>query len=275
VIGEQLALSLGQPVIVENRPGAYGTIGLAAVARATPDGYTLGTMTLSHAVAPGMLARLPYDTARDLAPIRQTTQASILLVVRADSSLQSVSRLVEAARSRPGRLTYASPGNGTPLHLAAEVFKHRAGIDILHVPFKGAPAASNALLSGEADLLSTTTPAVLGSVRSGKLRVIATTGPIRVPAFPDVPTLSELGFNGFDVRDWQGLVAPSMTPASVIARITTDVGKALQDPGVRRRFNDIGVEPVAESGPDAFGTLTRAELVRWGKVLRDAGIRAE
>lgn len=275
VIGERLGLSLGQPVIVENRPGAYGTIGLAAVAKAQPDGYTIGTMTLSHAIAPGLLARLPYDTTRDFTPLRQTTQASILLVVRADSALRSVPQLLDAANSQPGRVTYASPGNGTPLHLAAEVFKRRAGIDIYHVAYKGAPAAMNALLGKEVDLLSTTAPAVLGAIRSGQLRAIATTGPRRVPEFPDVPTLSELGLPDFDVRDWQGLVAPSKTPKHLVERMAGEVGKVLQDPEVRERFTAIGVETVTDSGSDAFGALIHAELARWAKFMREAGFRAD
>jgi tripartite-type tricarboxylate transporter receptor subunit TctC len=275
VIGERLAPALGQPVIVENRPGASGTIALAAVAKAQPDGYTLGTMTLSHAVAPGLIAQLPYDTARDLAPIEQTTQASILLVVRADAPLRSLPDLIKAAKSQPGRLTYASAGNGTPLHLAVEVFKWRAGVDIQHVPYKGALAAANALLGQQVDLLSTTPGAVLGGIRSGTLRAIATTGSKRVPALPEVPTLSELGFTDFDVRDWQGLVAPSMTPKPLVEHIAADVNKVLHDPEVRERFARVGVEPVTDSGPDAFGALTRSELARWGKIVREAGIHAD
>jgi tripartite-type tricarboxylate transporter receptor subunit TctC len=275
VIGERLGVILGKPVIVENRPGAYGTIGLAAVANAQPDGYTIGTMTLSHAIAPGLIARLPYDTTRDLAPIRQTTSASILLVVRADSALRSVSQLVASAKSQPARVTYASPGNGTPLHLAAEVFKSRAGIDIYHVPYKGAPAALNALLAKEVDLLSTTAPAVVGAIRAGQLQAIATTGPKRMPEFPSVPTLQELGIADFDVRDWQGLVVPSKTPKHLVERIGNEVGKVLQDSGVQERLAAIGVETVTDSGSDAFGALIQAELVRWAKVMREAGIRAD
>jgi tripartite-type tricarboxylate transporter receptor subunit TctC len=275
VIGERLAASLGKPVVVENRPGAFGTIGLAAVARAQPDGYTLGTMTLSHAIAPGLLAQLPYDTARDFAPIRQTTQAPILLVVRSDSKLRSLADLVDAAKSQPGRLTIATAGNGTPLHLAAEVFKQRAGIDIRHIAFKGAPAAANALLGQEVDLLSTTAPAVVGQIRSGKLRAIATTGPKRVAALPEVPTLSELGLADFDVRDWQGLVAPKMTPKSIVERIAAEVDKALQLPEVRGRLADIGMEAVTDSSSSAFEALVRAEFARWGKIVRETGMRAD
>ena len=275
IIGERLAPVLGQPIVVENRPGASGTIGLAAVAKAQPDGYTLGTITFSHAVAPGLVAQLPYDTARDLAPVRQTTRASLLLVVHVESPLRSVSELVAAAKSQPGRLTYASPGNGTPPHLAAEVFKRRAGVDIYHVPYKGAMAAMTALLGQQVDLLSASAVTVVAPIQSGKLRAIATTGPQRMPAYPDVPTLAELGFADFDVRDWQGFVVPSKTPKPVIERLAAEVAKVLAQPEIKERLAGIGNEPVADSSPEAFGALIRSELARWAKVVREAGIRAD
>jgi len=275
IIGERLAAALGQPIVVENRPGASGTIALAAVAKAQPDGYTLGTMTFSHAVAPGLVAQLPYDTARDLAPVRQTTRASIFLVVRAESPLRSVPELVAAAKAQPGRLTYATPFNGTPPHLAAEVFKWRAGIDIHHVPYKGAPAAMTALLGEQVDLLSASPSTVVALIRSGKLRAIATTGPQRMPAYPEVPTLSELGFADFDVRDWQGFVVPSKTPKSVIERLAAEVAKVLEQPVIKERIAGMGMEPVADSSPEAFGALIQSELARWAKVVREAGIRVD
>ena len=275
IIGERLAPALGQPIVVDNRPGASGTIGLAAVAKASPDGYTLGTITLSHAVAPGLVAQIPYDTARDLAPVRQTTQASLLLVVRVESPLRSLSELVAAAKAQPGRLTYATPGNGSPLHLVAEVFKFRAGVDIHHVPYKGATAAMAALLGEHVDLLSTSAVTVVALIRSGKLRALATTGPARMAAFPDVPTLAELGFTDFDVRDWQGLVVPAKTPKRVIERLASEVAKALALPEVKERIGGIGMEAVTDSSPDAFAALIRSELPRWAKVVREAGMRLD
>lgn len=275
IIGERLALVLGQPIVVENRPGASGTIALAAVAKAQPDGYTLGTMTFSHAVAPGLVAQLPYDTARHLAAVRQTTQASLLLVVHVESPLRSVSELVAAAKSQPGRLTYASSGNGTPPHLVGEVFKLRAGVDIHHVPYKGAPASMTALLGQQVDLLSAPAVTVVAPIRAGKLRAIATTGRQRMPAFPEVPTLAELGFADFDVRDWQGFVVPSKTPKPVIERLAAEVAKVLEQPEIKERLARIGNEPVADSSPEAFGALIQSELARWAKVVREAGIRLD
>lgn len=275
IIGERLAPALGQPIVVENRVGASGTIALAAVAKAAPDGYTLGTMTVSHAVAPGLVAQLPYDTERDLAPVLQTTRTSVLLIVHSDSPLRSVSELVVAAKAQPGRLTYASGGNGTPVHLAGEVFKWRAGVDIHHVPYKGAVAAVTALLAQQVDLLSMTPGTVVGPIRSGKLRALATTGPARLAAFPEVPTLVELGFTNFDVRDWQGLVVPAKTPRPVIDRLASEVARVLEQPEVKERIAGIGMEPVADSSPEAFAALIRSELPRWAKIVREAGVRLD
>lgn len=275
IIGERLAAGLGQAVVVENRWGASGTIALAAVAKAQADGYTLGTISPPQVVAPSLLPHLPYDTARDLTPVRQTTRASMILVVGASSPFGSVSELVAAAKRQPGRLTYASAAIGAPQHLAAEVFKRDAGVDILHVPYKGAPAAAAAVLGGEVNLLFTTPVAVGTHIRAGKLRALATTGSLRMPAFPDLPTLSESGFVGYDVRDWQGFVAPAKTPRPVIDRIAAELAKVLEQPEVRERLAGIGMEPVTDSDPEAFGALIQSELARWGKVVREAGIRAD
>ena len=275
IIGERLAPALGQPIVVENRTGASGTIALAAVAKAGADGYTLGAMSPLQTVAPSLLPQVPYDTARDLAPVRQTTQASLLLVVRSGSSLRALPELVAAAKAQPGRLTYASGGNGTPLHLAAEVFKLRAGVDIYHVPYKGAVAAVAALLGEQVDLVITTAVTVGAPIRSGRLRAIATTGPVRMADFPEVPTLAGLGLTGFDVRDWQGVVAPAKTPRPVIDRLAAELAKVLEQPEIKQRLAGIGMEPVADSSPKAFGALIQSELARWAKVVREAGIRVD
>ena len=275
IIGERLAPALGQPIVVENRTGASGTIALAAVAKAGADGYTLGAMSPLQTVAPSLLPQVPYDTARDLAPVRQTTQASLILVVRSGSSLRSLPELVAAAKAQPGRLTYASGGNGTPLHLAAEVFKLRAGVDIHHVPYKGAVAAVAALLGEQVDLVITTAVTVGAPIRSGRLRAIATTGPVRMADFPEVPTLAGLGLTGFDVRDWQGLVVPAKTPRPVIDRLAAELAKVLEQPEIKQRLAGIGMEPVADSSPEAFDALIQSELARWAKVVRDAGIRID
>jgi tripartite-type tricarboxylate transporter receptor subunit TctC len=275
IIGERLAVALGQPIVVENRPGASGTIAMAAIAKAPPDGYTLGSMSPLHTIAQSLVPQLPYDTARDIAPVRLVTRASLILVVRADSPLRSVPELVAEAKARPGRLSYSSSGNGTPPHLAAELFKLRAGIDVLHVPYSGSPAATAALLGTQVDLQFSSPAAAGAHLRSGKLRALATTGPARMTALPEAPTLAELGFADFDVRDWQGFVAPAGTPRPVIDRIAAEVARVLEQPEVKERLARLGLEPVTDSGPEALDALMRAEIVRWAKVVREAGIRVD
>ncbi|MSQ18247.1 MAG: tripartite tricarboxylate transporter substrate binding protein [Betaproteobacteria bacterium] len=186
ILGERIGAATGHSVIVKNRSGASGTIALAAVAKAPPDGYTLGTITMSHAVAPALVARMPYDTALDLAPVRQTTQGPLFLVVGADSPWQSVSKLIAAAKAQPGRLNYASAGNATPLHLFGELFKARTGTDIRHIPYKGAVPAAASLLGQQVDLLSTSGIAAVAHIRAGKLRALATASPQRALVLPKV-----------------------------------------------------------------------------------------
>lgn len=274
-LGERLTARLGQPVIVENRPGAINTIALALVAKAEPDGHTLGILGMPSTVAPALLSTVPYDTVRDLAPVRQVSWISNLFVVRAQSSVASVADFVAAARSRPAGLTFASGGNGTPAHLAAELFKARAAIDILHVPYKGAPAGITAVISSEVDMMFATTVAVAPHVRSGRLRALATPAPERLRAFPAVPTLMELGYRELEIRDWHGIVAPAKAPKPVIARLAAEIAAALSDREVQGRLESSGFEPAVESSPEMFGALIRTELARWSRIVRDAGIRLD
>lgn len=270
---DPLALRLGQPVVVENRAGAINTIALAAVARAEPDGHTLGVLGMPSTVAPSLLPTMPYDTARDLAPVRQLSWVSNVLVVRPSSPATSVADLVAAARARPGAMTYASGGNGTPAHLAAALFSQSAGVELRHVPYKGVVAGVAAVMGEQVDLMIAVAPAVLGQIRGGKLRPLATPAPARMSALPDVPTLAELGF-AVDVRDWHGIVAPAGTPTPVIARIEAALGEVLARADVKERLARVGLEP-AESGADAFGVLIRTELQKWRRVVTDAGIKPD
>ncbi len=273
ILAEPLAARLGQPVVVENRPGAINTLALAAVARAEPDGHLLGILGMPSTVAPSLLPRMPYDTERDLAAVRQVSWVSNVLVVRAEAPLRSVAELVAAAKSRPRELTYASGGNGTPAHLAAALFAQRAGLELRHVPYKGVVAGLAAVLGEQVDMMIAVAPAALPQVRAGKLRALATPAPQRLAALPDVPTLNELGY-AVDVRDWHGIVAPRGTPQPVIAALDAALGESLARADVKERLARVGLEP-AESSAAAFASHIRAELRKWARVVSDAGIKPD
>ena len=275
IVGERMVAVLGHPVVVENRPGAIGTIGLNAVAKATPDGYTFGIISLPNLLAPTLLPNVPFDMVADLAPVSQTNWESFLLVVRASSAWKSVKDIVAQAKSQPDRMTFASGGTATPAHLSAEFFKRHSGINIRHVPFKGAPEGVTAVVGGEVDLMFAATPAAGPHIQSGRLRALATPAPRRLPAFADVPTMVELGYAGVEIRSWQGVVAPAATPKAIIERMASEIAKIGASPDVRARFVTLGMEAAAEGGSDAFGALVRAEFSRWSKVARDAGLRAD
>lgn len=272
LLAEKLVASLGQPVIVENRPGASGSIGMNAVAKAAPDGHTLGIFSMGYTTAPSLVAQMPYDTERDLAPVTMLARDSNLLVVPSSSPAKSVAELVAAAKARPGFLKFASGGNSTPAHLAGELFKRETGIDILHIPYKTPPAGAAAVLSGEVDMMFGATVAVAPHIKSGKLRVLATATPKRLPAYPDLPTLVELGYPNVVVSNWSGIVAPAGTPKDVIERLHLEIQKILAMPEVLKRLEGLGVE-ASPARPEEFGALIRSELQKWNKVVRDAGIK--
>lgn len=265
-----LAAELGQPVVVENRPGAAGTVALSHVVRARPDGNTLGTLALQAAAAPALIRALPYDPSRDLAPVRQLTTVSNLLVVHADSPMRSLADLLATARA--GTLAYASGGNGTPAHLAAELFAQEGRVRLQHVPFNGPVAGLTALAGGHVQLMFATAPAAAPLLQSGKVRALATTAPARLAAYPDVPTLAESGLSGATVRDWHGLVAPAGTPAARVEQLAAALGRVMAQPGLRQRLVGAGMEPVATSDPEEFRRWTEGEMDRWRSVIQKAGI---
>ena len=275
VIADQLSRDFGQPVIVENRPGANQTIGLGFVAAAAPDGYTLGMVSLPTAVVPSIVARMPFDTMRDLAPVREIAWTSNVLVVNNSSDIGSVRDLIAKAKAQPGRVTFASGGNGTPAHVIAELFRDTAGIDLLHVPFRGAVEGVAALVGGHVDLMFASAGAVEGQVRAGKLKALAQTTATRLPGFKDVPTLIELGFTQVAVRDWQGIVAPAGTPAVVLNRLSTAIGQALLRQETQDRLRSLALYAVDDSDPHTFGQFMESELRRWAAVAKTANLQAE
>jgi tripartite-type tricarboxylate transporter receptor subunit TctC len=275
IVAEPLGRMLGQPVVVDNRPGGNQTIGLGAVASALPDGYTLGAVSLPSAVVPNLMAKMPYDTLRDLAPVREVAWTSNVLVVRPDADIASVTDLLAAAKRRPGKLTYASGGNGTPAHVMTELLRRETRIDIVHVPFKGAPEGVNAVMAGHVDFMLASAGAVVPHARSGRIRALAQTTPVRLASHPEVATFSELGYPGITVRDWQGIVAPAGTPPALLKRISDATGAALARPEVQERLRAMATEPVHDSDPDQFRAFFASELLRWAGVAASAGLQAQ
>jgi tripartite-type tricarboxylate transporter receptor subunit TctC len=264
----------GQPAVVENKPGANTVIGVDYVAKSAPDGYTLLVVAFPFAVTPSLLKNMPYDTVKDFAPVILAAQSPNLLVVHPSLPVKTVGELIAAAKAKPGTLSYASTGNGSSNHISMELFKSLAGVQILHIPYKGSGPAVSDLLGGQVQLMFDNTPNVLPHVKAGKLRALGSSGPTRSPMTPDVPTVAEAGVAGYDVMVWFGLVAPAGTPREVVDKLNAEVRKILAMPDVRERFLAQGVEPLG-STPEQFGEHIKEQMAKWGKVVRDAGVKAE
>jgi tripartite-type tricarboxylate transporter receptor subunit TctC len=274
LLAAKLAEGWGQPAVVENKPGGNTVIGTEQVARAAPDGHTLLVVAFPFAVAPSLARKLGFDPVRDFAPIALAAQSPNLLVVHPAVPVKSVAELIAYARAHPGRLAYASTGSGASNHIAMELFKSMAGVDILHVPYKGSGPAVSDVLGGQVPLMFDNAANVLPYVKTNRLRALAVSGARRSPIAPEVPTVAEAGLRGYDVMVWFGLVAPAGTPPAVVARLNARVIEILALPEVRERFLAQGVEPLG-STPEAFGAHIRSEMARWGRVVREAGVQAE
>ena len=270
ILGQSLQEKLGQPVIIENKPGAAGTIGNELVARAPADGYTLGIMTAGQIIAAVMNKSLRYDTATAFEPIAMVATASLIIVTRPDFPASSAKELVAQAKANPGKISVASPGFGATQHMSAELFRQTAGIEMLHVPFRTSPEAITAVLGKQVDILFDTVLAVLGQVQSGQLKAIAVTGKDRFPMVPDVPPAIEV-LPGYDVTTWYGVFAPRGTPPEVVAKLNKALNESIQEPAVRERLIKAGVA-VQGSTPEEFGKFMANELARWNKVREAAGI---
>jgi tripartite-type tricarboxylate transporter receptor subunit TctC len=272
IVAEGLAPKLGQPVVVENRPGAAGTLGNEAVARAPADGYTLGIMTAGQIIAAVMNKSLRYDTRTVFDPVAMLATAGLIIVTRPDFPANNVQELIALARTKPGKIVFASPGFGATQHLTGELFKQIAGVDILHVPFRTSPEAISAVLGAQVDVLFDTISAVLGQVQSGALKALAVTGKDRFPAVPDVPAAIESGLlPGFDVTTWYGIFVPHGTPGAIVGRLNRVLNEVIAEPEVKERLTKAGVV-VRGSTPDAFGRHMADELERWDMVRERAGI---
>ena len=274
-IGQTMAESLGQQVIIDNRPGAGGNIGADLAAKAAADGYTLlmGTVA-THAINPNLYPKIPFDAARDFAPIVLVATLPNILVVNPSVAARNTKELIALAKSKPGELAFASAGNGTSQHLSGELFKKMTGVDMTHVPYKGSAPAVTDLVGGQVQLMFDNIPSSLPQVRAGKLRALAVTGPRRSPVLPDLPTVSEAGLTGFSMTSWFALFAPAGTPAKIVLRLNKEAGKAIASKELRQRWMAQGIEP-AGGTPEELDAFRRIEAPKWGKIVRDSGARVE
>ena len=274
-VAQRVGMSLGTNVIVDNKAGATGTIGAAYVAKAAPDGYTLVLgQTSNLGINPTLYAKLPYDPEKDLAAIGLVADAPLVIVVPATSPLKSFEDMIAAAKAKPGALNFASSGNGTVAHLAAVQLQNAAGIQLTHIPYKGAAQASNDLIGGQIDMYLSSVPTLIGHVRNGKMRALAVTSAQRVPDMPGVPTVAERGFPGFEAVTWFGLAAPAGTPADIVQRLNAEFNKALQAQDLSLKYQEQGAR-VLTSTPDAFAKLIHDDRIRWGKIVKDSGAKVE
>ena len=273
-IGAKLGERLGQAVVVENRLGAGGNIAYASVASAAADGYTLLLAAGSLATNVSLYKDLMYDTVKDFAPITLVATSPHVLVAHPSVQATSVSELIALAKAKPGQLTYGSSGSGTVLHLAGEMFKTMAGVDLVHVPYKGGAPATNDLLSGQIALMFSAIPGALPQVRAGKLRALGVTGAQRSPTMPDVPTIAEAGLPGYAIEAWFGLLAPARTPESIVAKLNKDVVAILGDAEMKRRMADLGQE-LTSNTPEQFAAFIKSEITRMGEVVRASGAKLD
>lgn len=273
-IQAKLSEGLGRQVVIDNRPGAGSTIGTDLVAKATPDGYTLLMSDTTFGIIPGLYAKLPYDAQRDFQPVTQITGVPVGLVVYPGLPVHSVKELVALARAKPGELNFGSGGIGTPVHMAGELLKLAANINIVHIPYKGAGPAFTDMLGGHFQLMFPTLQSAVPHIKSGRLRLLALTSEKRSPAFPDTPIMEEAGVPGVIAMAWFGIHAPKATPPAVVARLHAEAVKVLQDPVVKQRFATEGADAVGSS-PAQFAQFIANEIAKWTKVVKDGGIKAE
>jgi len=274
LLGQRLSEGFGQSVVVDNRPGAGGVIGIETASRANGDGYTLLIMDPAIVINPSLLPKVPYDIHKDLVPVTVLSNSPLVLAVNAKVPAASVQELVSLAKSQPGKLSFASAGVGTTPHMAGELFKERIQQSIVHVPYKGSGPAMTDLIGGQVQMTFSSITAALPFIKDGRLRGLATTGAKRAGALSNVPTMIEAGYPSFEVNLWLGLFVPGSAPKPVVATLNAEVRKALQNPGVAGGFEKVGAEPLGNTPPEA-AAYVRNEFTKWARVIKDANLRAD
>jgi tripartite-type tricarboxylate transporter receptor subunit TctC len=274
VLAAKLSESMGHPFVIENRPGGGAVIGTDAVAKAPPDGYTLLVMSNTHTVNETLIPKKPYDLMRDLAPITGINSQDLMLVAAPGVKAGNLREVIALAKKEPGKLNYASSGPGTPYHMAGELFKYMAGVDIVHVPHKGSDQARTAVLGGQVELMFDAISTIVSQVRAGKLKALGTTGKTRSSVTPDIPTLAEAGVPGYEATIWLGLMAPAATPKPILERLSNEVRKVINAPDVKDNWAKQGAVPMAMA-PEEFGKFVREDIAKWGKLVKDTGMKVD
>jgi len=273
-LGQKLAESMGQPFVIDNRPGAGSMVGTEVLAKSPADGYSIILSDMPHSINPSINPKVPYDPVKDFSPVSVIGVSPMFLFVHPAFEAKSVKELIALARAQPGKLAIASGGNGATTHLVAELLQASAGIKLTHVPYKGAGPAIADVAAGQVPITFTSMATAASLVKAGRLRVLGVTSSKRLAAFPDVPTFEESGLTGLTFEHWWGVMAPARTPPAIVAKLHDEIVKALAAPDVRERFATLAVEPRTNS-PEQFRALIESDLVRWAKVVRDAGIKLE
>jgi len=265
----------GYTFVVDNKPGSGGNLGVDATAKSPADGYTLVLgQTSNLAINPTLFAKLPYDPVKDLTPVSLVASAPLVIVVAADSPYKTLADVVATAKAKPGFLNYATSGNGTVAHLATESFQKAANVKLTHVPYKGAAQGATDLIGGQVQLYVSSIPTLIGHIKGGKMRAIAVTSAKRADDLPQVPTIAESGYKGFEAVTWFGIAGPANLPKEIVAKLNADINKALQAPDLQKKLGDQGAD-VAGSTPEQFAKLIRDDITRWGKIVKESGAKVD
>ena len=274
-LGQKLASNTGWTVVIDNKPGSGGNLGVDAAAKSPADGYTLVLgQTSNLAINPTLYSKLPYDPEKDLTPVGTVASAPLVLVVAADSPYKTLADAVAAARAKPSALNYATSGNGTVAHLATELFQRTANIKLTHVPYKGAAQGATDLIGGQVQIYVSSVPTLIGHIKNGKMRALAVTSAKRADDLPQVPTVAESGYKGFEAVTWFGIAGPARLPKDITTRLNAEINKALQSPDLLKKLSDQGAD-VSGSTPEQFGKLIHDDIARWGKVVKESGAKVD